>query len=371
MYKSFFFFLFCFVAGIFSVCLPSCYKEYSYEGGFSNGSAGGTAVYTLEGAGGACDGAAISGQYYQNIPLSNSNTIQLKVQVDSVGTYAITTNTADGFSFVTSGNFTTTGIQTITLTGQGIPASAGDFTFIPPVGLGCNFIVSVSGAAIVPTGFTFEGAPDNCTNPKVDGDYISGKALQVSNIVIVNVNVTTIGPYTITTDTLDGINFSAKGSFTKTGTQAVTLNGSGTPSLARYLLFTLYSPGIPGCSFNVSVINPEPLAIYVLESGFGTSSSPCIYTVQGTYTHNTILDNTNTVTMRVYVSAVGNFTICTNTIDGITFSYSGTFTTLGSQYVILVGDGTPVNTGTFTFTPNIVGPHPLGGEACSFDITVL
>ena len=44
--------------------------------------------------------------------------------------------------------------------------------------------------------------------------------------------------------------------------------------------------------------------------------------------------------------------------------------TLGDQYVTLTGTGTPVNKGAFTFIPNIVGPHPLGGEACGFVINV-
>jgi hypothetical protein len=52
------------------------------------------------------------------------------------------------------------------------------------------------------------------------------------------------------------------------------------------------------------------------------------------------------------------------------FSYTGVFSTTGSMDVILYGSGTPLTRGNFTFIPEIVGPHPLGGEACAFFIPV-
>ena len=66
----------------------------------------------------------------------------------------------------------------------------------------------------------------------------------------------------------------------------------------------------------------------------------------------------------------GNFTIATNTINGMMFSYTGSFITTGSQDIILYGTGTPVMPGNYIITPEIVGPHPLGGQACSFFVTV-
>jgi len=54
----------------------------------------------------------------------------------------------------------------------------------------------------------------------------------------------------------------------------------------------------------------------------------------------------------------------------MTFSYSGVFTSPGAQVVILKGSGTPMTAGTYTFIPQIVGPHPLGGETCAFNIEV-
>jgi hypothetical protein len=353
------------------ILLYSCAKEYSYEGGFVNGSATGTAVYTLVGEGGNCPNPVVSGVYNDGLQLTSANTVQLQVDVDSVGTYQVTTSANDGFSFSASGTFTTTGIQKISLTANGTPSADGDFAFNPPVGLGCNFIITVTQAPPAIAQFTFSGAPGKCTNIKVQGNYTSGHTLDATNDIVITVDVTSPGAYNITTDTLDGISFSLSGSFTTSGMQTVTIPGSGRPTLARNLTFTFSAPGISGCSFDLGIIDPDPLATYVLESGVVGTSSECIYAVQGSVTANLPLNVGNSVSIRVYVTVPGNFTIATAESDGIVFSYSGVFTDTGVQYVVLKGNGTPVNPGTFTFAPNIVGPHPLGGQACAFDITVL
>jgi len=216
--------------------------------------------------------------------------------------------------------------------------------------------------------FTLAGAPNNCHIPDVNGSYIPGLRLSSSNTVDINVTVTTIGNYTLTTDTVNGISFSTSGTFTNTGNQIITLVGNGIPEFARNSVFTLLT-GNSTCTFKVTVANAEPLAIYVLESGYG-NPNPCFETISGSYTAGITLSSSNTVSIRVYVVYRGNFTIATNTVNGMTFSYTGTFTTIGAQEVILEGSGTPVTRGNYTLIPEIVGPHPLGGEACAFFITV-
>jgi hypothetical protein len=216
--------------------------------------------------------------------------------------------------------------------------------------------------------FTLAGSPNDCQNFIARGNYIANTRLVSSNTVDIHVNVIVAGNYTLTTDTLDGIWFSGSGTFTNTGDQTITLAGNGIAEFARNLIFTLLT-GSSTCTFKVIVTNSEPLAIYVLESFFG-NPNPCNHTIAGTYTSNTPLSISNTVSVRVYVTYRGNFTIATNTINGMMFSYSGIFTTNGFQDVILYGSGTPVSRGTFTLTPEIVGPHPLGGQACAVFITV-
>ena len=216
--------------------------------------------------------------------------------------------------------------------------------------------------------FTLNGAPDNCQDPRVNGTYVSRVPLKSSNTVEIKVSVTVIGNYSLTTDTINGIWFSKSGTFTSTGDQIITLNGYGTPELAKNIIFTLLT-GLSNCTFKITIANPEPLAVYVLESAPG-NPNPCIETISGTYTTGIPLNNSNKVSVRVHVVTHGNFTIATNTVNGMTFSYTGNFITIGSQDVILEGSGTPVNRGKFTLIPEIVGPHPIGGESCAFFITV-
>lgn len=351
-----------------SMIFIMCAKEYSYEGGATgSGSSTGSAVYTMVGAGGACLGSAVNGNYTTGTALDAGNTVVLQVDVSTPGTYSITTAAQDGFSFSGSGTFTTTGAQTVTLTGNGTPAAAGSFSFSTPASSICSFTVTVTTPV---GGYTLAGSPGTCQDYKVTFTPHPGKALDQYSTVDISVNVATLGAYSITTDTLDGISFSATGSFTKTGTQVVSLVGAGTPQYARNLHFTVTtSSGATSCGFDVAVVDNLPLATYVIESGGGGFSS-CIATVSGTYTAGIALGASNTVSTRVSVINVGNYTISTSTINGIQFAHSGTFTSTGAQMVTLEGSGTPIAAGTFTFQPTIVGPAPLGGAGCNLTLTV-
>jgi hypothetical protein len=346
---------------LFVVLFITCTKEYSYEGGKS----GGTAVYTLSGAGATCTGAVVNGKYYNDVALGSGNTIQLQVNVTTTGTFTLSTNTVNGIYFSASGSFTNTGLQSIILSGTGTPVADGNFSFTTPTVSGCSFMVTVDKLIAA---YTLAGAPGDCTKPVLNGYYISGKDLAATNTVDLTVNVTSVGAYTLKTDTLDGISFSASGIFTTTGIQTVSLAGTGTPLAARYLVFTPQLAG-SACTFPLTVANPEPVATYVLESGFG-NPNPCTYTVSGNYVANSQLTTANYVSVRVYVTVVGNYTIATNTVNGMMFSHSGIFTATGNKDVILEGSGKPAAAGTYLFTPEIIGPHPLGGETCAFNVTV-
>jgi hypothetical protein len=346
----------------------TCQKEYSYEGGPISGGSSGTSAYTFVGAGAACSGAVINGNYYAGTALNVTNTVQLQVDVTVVGTYNISTTAVNGFKFSGSGSFSVTGIQTISLTGSGTPAAEGSYTFHTPATSNCSFIVVVTKAPVVQASFNLSGAPNACATATVQGNYFPGVDLTASNTVTIAVDVNSVGAYSIKTDTINGISFSVSGSFTNTGAQTVTLVGSGTPVSARNLTFTPKS-GSSGCTFPITVIPSGVLATYVLESGFG-SPSPCIATFSGSYAAGNVLDNSNNVTIRVFVTVAGNFAISSDLVNGMIFTYTGTFTTTGLQFVTLQGIGTPTVAGSFTFVPQIVGPHPLGGQSCGFSITV-
>lgn len=94
------------------------------------GGGGGTeATGTLNSSGTACANIVPNGTYTQGIALTSSNTIQVEVNVSTAGSYTIATNTVNGVSFSGTGNFTTTGVQNIILTGTGTPIDSALFTY--------------------------------------------------------------------------------------------------------------------------------------------------------------------------------------------------------------------------------------------------
>jgi hypothetical protein len=210
------------------------------------------AAGTLGGGPGACAPITVNGTYTQGVALTPSNTVQVQVNVTTAGAYSITTNTVSGFSFSASGNFAATGTQTVTLNGTGTPSASGTINFTVTFGSStCTFTVNVgSGAA-----GTLSGGPGACAPITVNGTYTQGVALTPSNTVQVQVNVTTPGAYSITTNTVSGFSFSASGNFAATGTQTVTLNGTGTPSASGTINFTV-TFGSSTCTFSVTVAAP-------------------------------------------------------------------------------------------------------------------
>ena len=219
-----------------------------------------------------------------------------------------------------------------------------------------------------PASFTLVGAPGDCSSTVINGTYTAGINLSSSNSVTVKVNVSAPGAYVIKTDTVNGISFSASGSFNTTGNVDVVLVASGRPNVAGRFYF-VPNTSTSSCAFSIAVQNRPPWATYVLESG-GGNPSPCLYRVFGSYRANAPLVFSDSVTVRVFVTIPGNFTVQTNKVNGFDFAYTGTFTTTGSQDITLHGLGTPQAAGNFVFTPQIVGPAPLGGQACAFNLTV-
>ena len=348
-----------------SLFIVTCSKEYSYEGGTLTPAQ--SAAYTFIISGNNCAGAIVNGIYQAGKALDASNEVQLNVYVTKTGSYAQTFNNVNGISFSSSGIFTDTGRQAITLIGTGKPLSEGAFNFTTN-GSVCGFLVKVAKAVSNVAGFSLVGAPGVCQSPVINGSYIYRTALTASNFVTLKVNVQSPGSYSVKSDTLNGISFEASGNFTSTGNQTLKLMGKGIPQQAGIFNF-IFQGDSTGCSFNIEMINSQPFATYVIESGSG-NPNPCISTVNGIYTANTVLNINCIIKINVFVTVVGNYTIQSNKVNGMQFSFTGTFASTGNQTVELQGNGTPVAIGTFLFTPQIVGPHPLGGQSCAVKVEV-
>ena len=203
--------------------------------------------------------------------------------------------------------------------------------------------------------YTWEGAPGTCATPVISGVYQAGTTLNGSNTVVLTVNVTTVGTYTVSTGTNNGISFSETGTFTITGSQILILNGSGTPAAAGTFNFI---PGTNGCSFQITStpVIIGPAAVGTLDCASAT--------ILGVYTQGIDLNSTNTVSIPVNITTAGSYNINTTSTNGCIFSGSGTLA-LGAQTIVLTGAGTPVSFGTISFPAN------FGTNSCSFSITFI
>ena len=221
----------------------------------TGGGGSGTAAGTLGASAGVCTPVSPSGTFTQGVTLTSTNTVTVSVTVTTVGTYTISTNTVNGVSFSKTGTFTATGLQTVILNGSGTPVSSGNQNFTLTFGSStCNFTLNFGAGAAPATG-TLGGSPGTCTPATPAGTYSQGVALTTTNTVLVQVNVATVGAYTISTATVNGVSFSSSGTFTATGVQNVILTGTGTPTNSGSQNFSV-TFGSSVCNFSITFVAP-------------------------------------------------------------------------------------------------------------------
>lgn len=212
----------------------------------------GKAIFSFDGTPNDCINYTVNGNYYAGIGTNFNNNTSMHINVSKPGTYDINTNTANGLLFTAAGSFFTPGPQTVTLIAKGEPVREEFTAFIPNTGTqSCNFIVNVQPLP-PPAVFTLSGAPGACAPITVNGFYIVSKPLDNANTIVIQVNVAVPGSYTITTNNINGMSFSASGLFSNSGLQNMILHGSGIPQSTGT---STLKPGYGGsaCSFSVTV----------------------------------------------------------------------------------------------------------------------
>jgi hypothetical protein len=210
---------------------------------------------------GECLPKTLAGTYKVGAGLGDTNFIEVEVNVTQTGSYLIYTDTINGYSFKAEGNFSNSGSNTVKLAGSGTPLVAGfdDFTVFYDTS---SCFVTIEATAdlttepLNPAVFTLAGAPGACGNFQVAGSYAKGVALISANTASMNVNVTSPGSYTVTTNTVNGYTFSGSGTLAS-GTQTITLIGSGTPAVEGVNAFTV-TAGTSTCTFNITVTTTAP-----------------------------------------------------------------------------------------------------------------
>lgn len=230
-----------------------CFNYWSTSGNEWKSLCGslGKAQFTLQ-----CNTLKAMGDYVINKDMTTANYLTLKVDVTKPGIWSITATSDpnNGYSFTGSGVFTEKGIQTINIPAQGTPKAVKTDTFtITSSGGTDNCTVDV----VVKTNIASYSL--NCATIAVNGTYVKGTNLGSGNTITLNVNVVTLGSYTISTPVTNGISFSASGTFTSTGMQQVTLLGSGSPTVNLDFPITINSNTTDGnntCSATIPMTLP-------------------------------------------------------------------------------------------------------------------
>jgi len=152
----------------------------------------------------------------------------------------------------------------------------------------------------------------------VNETMVQGVAAPASASITLVANVTTTGSYTISTNTLNGVTFSATGTFGATGSQTVTLTPSGTPTAAgNFKWATVLTPSIDVYGSVISATAPLGSTYTAhfngISGGISTNNLLATYTTGETF-------NNNTTCQSKRISAQGCAGVATVTDGGRTYN---------------------------------------------------
>jgi hypothetical protein len=317
---------------------------------------------------GDCLPSSVHGFYKAATEITNDNFIEVTADIKTPGLFTIVSDTVNGYYFFAAGKFEKKGISTVQLlcTGKPIIGGTNIFTIKYDTSI-CKITIvadtvggSSGGGGGTPAVYTLGGSPTDCAPFVLSGSFIADYPLNnLVNTAQVEVNVTSIGNYSISTNTVNGIKFSASGTFINIGIQTIYLRGTGTPSSAGKYLYAA-SGGGHTCNFFVET---EPHGKFTFSGAPGN----CLpVTVEGVYKMGDILTTANKVTIEVNVVSTGSYIISTDNHDGFSFYATGKFVTTGLQNVVLqASPAIPSDSGIFSFTaqPN--------DSTCRFIVNVL
>lgn len=216
----------------------------------SGGNGGGLSSGVLGDSSGNCKPVTLNGIYAKGTALTTANTVEVQITVAKAGSYTISTNSVNGVSFSKSGTFTSVGLQSVILNGNGTPTGSGKQVYTLTYGNSqCIFTINFGSAS----SGTLGGSGGTCTPYTIAGTYQQGILLDQTNTVQLNVTVTVPGDYNITTNIINGVSFSKSGTFASTGLQIVTLTGSGTPTNSGAQNFAI-TYGSSTCNFSITFL---------------------------------------------------------------------------------------------------------------------
>jgi hypothetical protein len=155
------------------------------------------------------------------------------------------------------------------------------------------------------------------------GTLITG--VPVSGVTqTITATVTTVGTYNIVTPTVNGVYFSATGTFAATGAQTIVLTATGTPTAAGNNSYTLNTT--PNCSFSRTTANPAVAPTNAI--GAGSLSGKTCFDVA---ISNDNINGCGLLTSRI--AQKSDFTLTATNTQTYTFKPSGTVSNVRFVYV--------------------------------------
>jgi hypothetical protein len=215
-------------------------------------------------------------------------------------------------------------------------------------------------------------ANNNCSPATPNGVYKKDTTLTANNYVDIQVNITEVGIYLITTDTLNGYSFKASGVTAIPGVNTIRLTGFGKPLVVGTDVFTVTFDG-SACDFAVNVLDANgggggggtPVANF----SFGSTAGNCSSTPNGIYAVNLPLNATNYVDLAITTISAGTYNLSTSIINGVLFSGNGTLATGATTIRLFASGSTSVSiANSFQYSITSTGATT---STCNFSINFL
>ncbi len=339
---------------LFGFCLllaSSCQRELFFEPTNAKG-------FLLKTAQGDCAPINVSGNYIKSTSLSASNYMDVQVNFTTIGPYDIKSDTVNGFHFRGLGEAIKLGIATIRLFAEGTPTAVGINLFKIKFDTStCNTLVTVI-SNVNSAVFTLGGAPNNCTGALLAGVYSPNSPMVPTNTVTLNVSVTQMGAYDLSTGIpINGVIFSGSGNLNSIGASTIVLEATGTPTVAGTFLYPV-TVGGSTCKFSVTFATVLP-GTYTINCSAGVVYS-------GAFSAALPLTSSNSVSINVTTLSAGLYNITTNSVNGVSFAATGVFPAAGTYDILLKATGNvPTLAGIYNYTT-------IGGiGSCSFPVTYI
>ncbi|AWH86076.1 hypothetical protein HYN59_13565 [Flavobacterium album] len=196
---------------------------------------------------------SLKGDYVATVAMTEANYKIVTVTTLSAGDYTASSNELNGVKFAAEGTISSVGAGTqLKLMASGSPTAVGTFTYTVTLsGQTCTFDVTYANPPA-----PLQDNQTNCSGSAA-GRYVTNNSTTSAEKIDITVTPTGIGYYSYTAGPVNGITFSANGTFVAgdvNNVKTITLTASGTPLAAGTFTYTVTGTNVTSsCSFSVTV----------------------------------------------------------------------------------------------------------------------